>query len=315
MFFTKKIRGKGVIKPATRNNWRKVFRNFLNTAKEKGYSLQCDPSKMNIFEYKKGEIDHDADVRSVIYPEDLIRAIQNCSAIKNLDCGYDFGKHLQFWAETGLRPGEMHSLSESNIIFSSGRPLAIQIIDLYSPKKDTKIFTPKTRKSKRVILLSDFAISYIEEILTRFKDVPRYGLISGEYVEYPYLFVFWDKKQGRFIRDDSKFLETFNKVTDAAIKELNLPYKNIYIPKDLRRTCNSYLKTVLDYDVKEASDFLGHSIATNEKHYTLNEDGLTINRKQIEKALKLAMRASPETQKAYSSQAHLLGFNNLSRES
>lgn len=313
LFFTKKLRGQGFLSPASRNHWRKTFRAFMNTAKEKSYSLQCDPSKINIFEYKKGEIDHDADVRSVIYPRELINAVQKCSLIKDLNCGHDFGKHLQFWEEVGLRPGEMYSLSDKNIIFDSGRPIAIQIIDLNCPVGDSKSFTSKTRKSKRVILLSDFAISFIEEILSKFEDIPRYGLSGGEYVEYPYLFVFWNEKERKFVRDDSKFLETFNNVTEAAIQEFCLPYENVYIPYDLRRSCNYYLKTVLKYNVRESADFLGHSIATNEKHYTLNEDGLTINRKQIEKALRLAMQASSETQKAYSTQAQALGFNNLNR--
>lgn len=304
---TKKKRGKGVLSPATRNAWRKVFRAFLNTAKDKGYALRCDPEKMNIYEYDKGgKIDPKADVRRVIYPLKLIEAVEQCSFIIDTEKMPDLRKIIRSWRETGPRPGEMQSLSTHNLVYENGKVIGLKILDLPDcPHEEDEIgFRPKNFKSYRTIPISGESAAYIESLDNKFKNVKRYGWHKGKLVEFPFLFVFWDEKEKCYVRDDRKFDKLFHDITTHALQEFKLPYKDAYITYDLRRSCNQFLKTIAKFDEKEAAHFLGHSVATNRKHYTLDEDGMDISNAQMERSIIMAAKTSPEIAKMY---ANLLG--------
>ena len=295
---TKKLRGKGFIQPPTANGWRKTLRAFLNTAKEKGYTLQCKPDEMNIFHFGKGgEIDTSVDARKVIYPLALIEAVERCSFYVDLETTPDIRKIIRLWREIGLRTGEMETLSERNLVFETGYLKQIQII-----KQPEIKFVPKNKRSFRDIHLTDASSDFLDSLVLKFTGVKRYGKQNKEMVEYPYLFVFWDEKKKIYLRDDNKMQQLFHQITAHAIKEFNLPYKDDYQLYDLRRSCNLYLKTILSYSVEEASKFLGHSPATNKKHYTLDENDLDINQAQINKALLLSSKADPAIAKMYSRQ-------------
>ncbi len=302
--YTPKIHGKGFVGPATRNGWRKTFRAFLNTAKEQGYPLRCNPQGMNIFELGKGgKVDTSVDARKVIYPMTLIEAVEKCSFPADTALAPDMRKIIRFWGEIGLRPGEMFNLSEHNLLFENGRPKTLKILELKDcPNNNTFEFVPKNDASYRLVILTNFAIVFIESILKKFNGIKRYGKHKGQLIEYPFLFVFWDKKEKKFIRDDYQFRKLFNALTNHAQKEFNLKPKERIVPYDLRRRSNLYLKTDLAFDVKEASSFLGHSEATNIKHYTLDADHQDINQAQMNKAMIEALKDNPEIAKMYSIQ-------------
>lgn len=288
-------KSKKLLEGSTRNSYRKCFRAFLNTAIEHGYPLQCDPEKMNIFEFKKnGEIDEKADVRQVIYPLALIEAVEKCSYPLDLEKEPDMRKIIRLWREVGGRTGEMLSFGESNIEFSDGFPIKLHVQEI--PQIG---FEPKTEISKRPIPLTNPGGDYILSLLKKFDGVKRYGKEKNKIVEFPYLIVFKDK-EGNWVRDDRKFKDLFKKITKYAIKEFNLPYTEDYIPYDLRRSCNLFLRKERGWKVDKAAAFLGHSEDTNKKHYTLDEDNKDINSVQIQKALEAAMKENPETKELYS---------------
>lgn len=280
---------------STRNSYRKCFRAFLNTAKDHGYPLQCNPEQMNIFEYTKGgEIDEKADARKVVYPLALIEAVEKCSYPLDLEKEPDMRKIIRLWREIGPRPGEMLSFGESNIEFENEFSLKLKV------KEVPEIgFTPKTEISKRSLFLSNEGSDYILSLTQKFAGVKRYGKVGNELVEYPFLFVFKDKS-GNWVRDDKKFNKLFTAITKYAIKEFNLPYTIEYIPYDLRRSCNQFLRKECKRTIEEAAGFLGHSVDTNKKHYTLDEDNADINSGQIQNALIASMRSNPEIEKMYS---------------
>jgi len=279
----------------TRNAYRKCFRAFLNTAKERKYPLQCDPEQMNIFEHTKGgDIDEKADVRQIVYPLALIEAVEKCSYPLDLKKEPDIKKIIRLWREVGGRTGEMLSLGESNIEFQNGKPLNLKIQEIPEIK-----FTPKTEVSKRTIPLTDSSSDYIASIIKEFKGVKRYEKGKNGLVIFPFLFIFKDKN-GNWVRDDAKFKKLFKGITKYAIKEFNLPYRENYIPYDLRRSCNQYLRKERGFELSKAAAFLGHSEITNKKHYTLDEDNSDINKIQIHNALMESIRLNPETEKIYS---------------
>ncbi|MDD4974391.1 MAG: hypothetical protein PHY93_08555 [Bacteriovorax sp.] len=284
-----------LLEGSTRNSYRKCFRAFLNTAKDHSYPLQCAPDKMNIFEYTKGgEIDEKADVRQVIYPLALIEAVEKCSYPLDLEREPDMRRIIRLWREIGPRTGEMLSFGECNVELKDGMPLNLNIKELQTIK-----FTPKTEISKRPIPLTDSGSDYILSLLQKFEGVKRYGKVKNEIVEFPFLFVFKDSN-GNWVRNDAKFKKLFKKITQHAIQEFNLPYTEKYIPYDLRRSCNLYLRKDRGMEISQAANFLGHSEETNKKHYTLDEDNGDINKAQIQNALMASMRVNPETEKLYS---------------
>ncbi len=302
--YTPKMKGKGFLAPATRNGCRKIFRAFLNTAKEQGYPLQCNPEKMNIHERGKGgDVDTSVDARKVIYPLELIEAVEKCSFSIDTSLAPDMRKIIRFWREVGLRPGEMFNLSEHNIVYENGRPKKLKIIKLLNcPNGNDFSFIPKNKKSFRKIALTDFAIDFIEELLKMFSGIKRYGTHQGKLIEYPFLFVFWNEKEQKFIRNDSQFHDLFNELSNKAMKEFSIQCNVGLIPYDLRRSCNLYLKTVLGFSLEEAAAFLGHSVETNIKHYTLDADLMDINQVQLNKSMLISSKANPEVARLYSSQ-------------
>ena len=76
--------------------------------------------------------------------------------------------------------------------------------------------------------------------------------------------------------------------------------KDDYILYDLRRSCNLYLKLELGYDVKDAARLLGHSVTTNLKHYSLDEDQINIEKAYANNSLQHAARINPDVRKRYS---------------
>lgn len=300
--FTLKLKGSGFIAPATRNSWRKTLRAFLNTAKEQGYALRCHPEQMNIHEYGKGgKIDITADARLVIYPLKLIEAVEKCSYPLDLETVPDIRKIIRLWREIGIRPMEMFSLNESNIIFANNHPVELRIKELKDCPNNKKMdFIPKNKKSYREVQLTDWASQYIESLLQKFKGVKRYGKFQKGLVEYPFLFVFWDEKKQAFIREDQKLIDLFKDITAYANKEFDLSLRDDYILYDLRRSCNLYLKLELGYQVKDAARFLGHSEITNLKHYSLDEDQIKIEKSYASNSLQHAAQTNPDVRKRYS---------------
>lgn len=280
---------------SSRNSYRKCFRAFLNTAKEHKYPLQCDPGSMNIYEHTKGgEIDEKADARHILYPLALIEAVERCSYPLDLNKQPDMRKIIRLWREIGTRTGEMLSFGESNIEFRNGYPINLHVQEI--PEIG---FKPKTEISKREIPLTDSAGDYILSLIKKFDGVKRYGKHKNEIVEFPYLIVFKDRK-GNWVRNDDQFKKLFKEITQHAIKEFNLPYTEDYIPYDLRRSCNLFLRKEQKLNLEGAAARLGHSKETNIKHYTLDEDNKDINNVQIQKGLEEAMNSDPETKKMYS---------------
>ncbi len=300
--FTPTLRKKGFLAPPSRNNWRKALRAFLNTAKEQEYQLRCHPELMNIYEYGKGgEIDHNINARLIIYPKTLIDAVQICSYRVDINIMPDIRKIIRLWREIGLRPMEMYTLSESNIDLKNGYPYQLTIKAHESCPNGSKYgFKPKNKKSYRSVPLSDWASEYLFDLLRRLRGIKRYGKYKGQLKEYPFLFVFWDEKKGKFIRDDEQLKTAISDISKYAKKEFNLPVRDDYILYDLRRACNLYLKLELGYDLTSAARCLGHSEMTNKMHYSLDEDQISIEQKYADDALKRSANANPEISKRYS---------------
>ncbi|MCB9062522.1 MAG: site-specific integrase [Halobacteriovoraceae bacterium] len=300
--YTKKLRGKGCISAATRNSWRKQFRAYLNTAKEQGYALRCNPEKMNIYEFTKGgEIDELADVRHVVYPQVLIDAVQKCTFHVDESVMPDIRKLIRFWREIGVRPAEMYTLNDDNIIYKNGYPIEIRIKKLEKCPNGSKMsFAPKNKKSYRPIKLSDWAGDYILSIQSKLKGYKRYGKYKNKLIEYPFLFVFWDKEKELFLRDDEKLKKLFDDITNHAINEFNLDLRDDYYFYDLRRSANIYFRIEMGYSLSQTCAFLGHSEKTNLKHYTLSEDISAMNSKDAENSLASAIKRDSHIAAKYS---------------
>lgn len=308
----KKIKGKGLISRSTRNNLRKRFRAFLWMAQRKGYLLQCKPENMNIYERVKGEIDPQADVRSIIFPQDLIQSCLKSKFQSNLQFTADIKKIPQFIEYTGLRPGEFFTLSDYNINMKNNRPFSISIIDLPTcPYEGIIGFSPKKFCSYRTIELTDFCVDFLEETMKNVKKLKRYGIVGKQLIQFPFLFAFYSQVHQEYISNDYLFYKEFRRMVDFTIEEFNLPYVNIYELYDLRRSCNHWLKTELGYSDERASQFLGHSKGTNNKHYTLDEKRQQIKDKRGTSALDNAINSSPEIASLFSYRQNKSSSRNL----
>lgn len=297
----KKDKEAKLLSPATRNSRRKQFRAFLTVAKERGYPLQCDPTKMNIFEYTKGgEIDESCDARKVIFPEDLLQASIECSFEIDTNNSPDMKMIMRMWERLGIRPGEMGNLCEDNLVYKNGRIAEIKIKDLQHKGENNYFYNPKNQKSYRNIPLPKFAIEFFENLVEKLKGVKRYSRIDGELKEFPFLFVFWDDRSKCFIKDGRKLAALFRQLTNFAIDEKELPYKkDFYIFRDLRRACNLFLKTKLQFNDDSASAFLGHNKYTNLKHYQLDEDKAKIDDAKMRASLQHGLQLNPDIAEEY----------------
>lgn len=309
LYHTKKRNGE-LISSSTRINRRKALVAALNTAKENGYPLLCDPDRIDVHEYKKGgQKDHSKEARYVMFPPRLIEAIQKCSFPDPLDpCEPNMKKVVTFLEEDGIRPGELYNLSDKNIDFSRSLPKSISIIDLPEAPNGAELgFTPKTEDSRRTLPLTGRSAKYLSELMSHLKSEKRYGIHKGEYVEFPFLFVYRDKSTGKLVRDDERFNSDLQVVIQFAMEEFNLTYESLGLERDvklefydLRRSCNYRLKIRNKYTDEMAARYLGHSVVTNKKHYTIPENHFEILRDRMKQDLRTSMMYAPAVAADYS---------------
>jgi integrase len=308
---TKKLNSEGIISPATRVHYRKNLKALLRTAKQNGYSLQCDPERLQVEEFgKNGKVDKKKNARHIIFPEKLILAIENCSYPDPAD-PYEFNikKLPRFLQHTGLRPGELYNLCEQNLSPNKFFPLNIIIKNLESiPNRGKTKFTPKTGET-RTIPLTEYCKSVLSEIVDKLGTEKRFGQHKGSLQEFPFLFVFRDERTGRLVRGIKKLNEKLFDVINHAMKEFNLTLEDVGLSKDvpkfelydLRRACNYRLKVVMSYTDSGAAEFLGHTVNANLQHYTIPKDFAEINAVRVNSLLQKAIQSSAQIAEEYSS--------------
>ncbi len=312
----KKMNGK-LISSSTRINRRKNMKAALNTAKQNGYPLLCDPDRIKVHEYTKGgKKDHSKEARYVMFPGRLIEAIQKCSYPDPVDpCEPNMKRVVMFLEEGGLRPGETYNLSDYNFDLSATKYKNIFLMDLpEAPNGKDSNFTLKTENSKRAPPLTIKTAEYFVELISNLKNEKRYGTHKGELIEFPFLFVYRDKVSNKLVRNDQRFNAELQAIIEFAMKEFNLTYEGLGLDKnvkleiyDLRRSCNYRLKIKNKYTDEMASRFLGHSVETNKKHYTIPEDHYEILRDRMEQDLKVSMMTAPGVAEEY---AHHFTYEN-----
>lgn len=315
--YTKKRRGKGLISPSTRINWRKALRSALNAAKEHKYSLLCDPDLIEVKEFTKGgKVDDAAEARYVMFPMKLIDAILKCTYPDPVDsCEPNIKRIVQLVSEIGTRPGETYNLSDDNVFSGGVFQNKVVIKDLpNSPNLKKLEFSPKTKNSARTLDLSNAASKYLYELSDRLKGEVRYGPHKGELYEFPFLFVYRDKKTGFLVRDDSRLNSELQAVVTHAMNEFGLSFTAFGMSEDvklefydLRRSCNYRLKIHMGYSDEEAANFLGHSVYTNKKNYTIPKHHPEINQVRASRSLMKAMKLIPKIAEEYSIHSDSVG--------
>jgi len=250
-----------------------LFQCVLRAAQRHRIPLLCDFREIDLSFYTKGgEKDGRFDVREVIPSSEILDAIKNSSYVSPNSVP-NIKDVIEFLRYTGLRPGELRTLSEENLFPSVKKFDQIKILEkLDCPTKEGIGFSPKCKNSYREITLRKEQIQFIKRQLMKHQGDKIYARVRGadgqcEFVEYRYLFPVWSDRQKKWVRPEMEFVKEFNNILRHVQQEIGKEFEEKYKLYDFRRVYNLYLQLDLDLPSEDAAIFLGHSRKTNEHSY------------------------------------------------